>query len=571
VIRGKVHYYSLLRRSYREGGKVKHQNLGNLSHLPPEIIALIRGALRGERYLPASDTCVISRSRPHGHVAAVLATVRRVGLKEMLASRPSRQRDLAVALIASRILAPGSKLATYRGLQEDTGFNTLRECLALGDLEEHEVYEAMDWLGAHQERIEKKLAARELAEGCLVLYDVTSTYYTGRHCSLAKHGYSRDGRKEPQIVLGLVCTREGCPVAVEVFAGNTGDPKTLGVQLQKLRQRFGLRRVVLVGDRGMLTEARLREEVTPVEGLDWITALRAPAIRGLVEQGALQLSLFDERELAEIMTPDYPGERLIACRNPLLAQERARKREELLEETERELNKIVQATRRDKRPLHGKDRIGLRVGKVLDVRKMGKRFRLTITEEGFSYQREHEKIAAEAALDGIYVIRTSVPAEALSLVEAVRVYKALATVERAFRSLKTVDLHVRPIYHRLEHRVRAHVLLCMLAYYVEWHMRQALAPLLFDDETPQAGEAQRSSVVAPAQRSPEAQHKAQRKETAEGLRVHSFQTLLRDLSTITKNRVQPKAMGPEAAFDIITIPTPLQHRALSLLQASLTA
>lgn len=567
---GRVYHSHLLRRTYRQGGKVKHETLGNISHLPQEVIDLIKGALRGERYLPAGASWAIVRSRPHGHVAAVLGTLRRLGLEGVLASRPSRRRDLVVALIVSRLLAPCSKLATRRDLQEQTLSSTLGECLELGEIAEDELYGAMDWLRARQERVEEKLAARHLEEGCLVLYDVTSTYYTGRRCSLAQHGYSRDGKERfPQIVVGLVCTKEGIPVAVEVFAGNTGDPATVGAQLSKLRQRFGLRRVVLVGDRGMLTEARLREDLRPAEGVDWITALRGPAIRGLVETQALQLSLFDQRDLAEITAPDYPGERLIACRNPLLAAERGRKREALLQETQRDLDAIVGATRRERRPLRGKERIGLRVGKVLDRHKMGKHFRLQITEEGFAYQRDREKIAAEAALDGVYVIRTSVPAESLSAVETVRAYKGLTVVEQAFRSLKTVDLQVRPIYHRLEERVRAHVFLCMLAYYVEWHLRQALAPLLFDDETPGAGEALRPSVVAPAQRSPGAEGKARSQETVGGVPVHSFRTLLRDLATITKNRVQPTGTGPGAAFDLVATPTALQRRALGLLRVSL--
>ena len=566
----RVYETTLLRRTYREDGKVKHETLGNISHLPPHIIEMIRGSLQGQIYVPVSESFEVIRNRPHGHVAAALGTLRKIGLEGLLASRPSRERDLAVAMVVSRILNPSSKLATARSLVEQTKTSTLGEVLDLGFLDEDDLYEAMDWLVARQGRIEGKLAKKHLEEGCLVLYDLTSTYYTGAKCSLAKLGNNRDGKKGfAQIEFGLLCNREGCPVAVEVFEGNVGDPKTLGSQIKKLRERFGLKRVVLVGDRGMITEARIREELSPVEGLDWITALRGPAIRLLAEEGAIQLSLFDERDLAELFSPQYPGERLIACRNPLLAQERAWKRKELLLATEKDLDKIVAATQRQKRPLKGKAQIGLRVGAVINRHKVAKHFKVQITDEGFSYLRNTEKIAAEAALDGIYVIRTSVPAENLSSQETVGAYKGLSAVEQAFRSLKMVDLKVRPINHRLEKRVRAHVFICMLAYYVEWHMRRALAPILFDDEEQELAEALRDSVVSPAKRSPKAQAKAQRKHTADGEPVHSFQTLLDDLATINKNRIHIKSStvaGSKAvAFDQITTPTSLQQRALDLL------
>ena len=430
-----------------------------------------------------------------------------------------------------------------------------------------DLYGALDWLLARQPKIENQLAAQRLQDGCLVIYDVTSTYFEGRSCPLAQRGYSRDGKGGTlQIVFGLLCDRQGCPVAVEVFEGNRADPTTVTRQIQKLRQRFGLRSVVVVGDRGMLTEARIREELKPLPGMGWITALRGPQIRKLFQSGLLQLSLFDERDLAEIQSPDYPGERLIVCRNPLLAEERARNRQQLLQATEVQLEKIVQATRRPKRRFKGKDRIALRVGKVLNRYKVGKHFVLDIGEESFSYQRQQERIKQEAALDGIYVIRTNLACQQMAAEPTVAAYKGLSVAERAFRSCKSVDLKVRPIYHHLENRVRAHVFLCMLAYYVEWHMRQKLAPILFDDEDPEAGRQLRDSVVAPSQRSPQALRKTHRKRTDEGDPVHSFQTLttLSDLATISKNRIQPQLPG-SAAFDKITRPTSLQQRALDLL------
>ena len=564
----------LLRRTYREDGKVKHQTLGNLSHLPPPIIELIKGSLLGEIYVPISEAVKVVRNLPHGHVAAVLGAAKKLGMPQLLAARPSRQRDLAMAMIVSRVLAPSSKLATYRGLAEETQLTTLGEVLKLGEVEERELYYALDWLVGRQAWIEKKLARRHLRDGCLVLYDLTSSYYTGSHCPLAEFGYNRDGKKRyPQIAWGLLCNGDGCPVAVEVFKGNVADSETLSSQIKKVQKRFGVERVVVVGDRGMITEARIREDLASVAGLDWITALRAPAIRALAQQGAIQLSLFDERDLAEITSPDYPGERLIACRNPLLAAERTRKREELLEATEKELSKIAAATKRKRGKLAGKEQIGLRVGKVLNRYKVGKHFKLRITDEGFEYDRDLRKIAAEAALDGIYILRTSVPVARFSAEDTVRAYKDLSAVERAFRSLKTMDLKVRPFFHRLADRIRGHVLLCMLAYYVEWHMRRALAPLLFDDEEPEVAESLRASVVSPAMRSPSAQRKAQHKRTDDGLAVHSFQTLLKDLATINQNRLRLKAASGNAGDipELITFtePTPLQRRALDLLGISL--
>jgi hypothetical protein len=556
----------LLRESYRQGGKVKKRTITNLSKWPDELVeglgTLLKGGVAVQCLAEAFD---VVRSRPHGHVAAVLGTLRRLKLEGLIGGGDCPEHVLCLAMIVARILAPRSKLATARGLDEATKLSSLAEMLGIEAADEDDLYRAMDWLLERQERIEAQLARRHLSEGTLVLYDVTSTYFEGRSCPLAHLGHNRDGKKgKLQIVFGLLCSAQGCPVAVEVFPGDTGDPTTLSLQVDKVRQRFGLSRVIWVGDRGLLTAARIQEELRPVEGLDWITALRAPQIRALVEGGALQLSLFDEQDLAEITDPAYPGERLIVCRNPLMAGQRARKRRELLEATERELDKIVAATTRSKRPLRGKDKIGLRVGKVLGRFKMAKHFALDIREDGFSYGRNADTIAAEAALDGIYVLRTSVSSETLTAEDTVRAYKGLSVVEQAFRSYKSIDLKVRPIYHRLEQRVRAHVLLCMLAYYVEWHMRQALAPILFDDHDPEAARSRCSSVVAPAERSPAASRKARTKRTEDDLPVHSFHTLLDDLATIVKDRVQPRLPGAPP-FDKVSIPTPLQSRALDLL------
>lgn len=559
----------LLREGYREGGRVKTRTLANITNWPPEKIEALRQVLRGTPLVPAVSMFEIVRSLPHGHVAAVLGTVRCIGLDRAIASRRTRERDLVTAMVVARIIDPCSKLATARGLGEETSFSTLGETLGVESAGEDELYEAMDWLLARQPVIEKSLAARHLSEGTLVLYDVTSTYFEGRTCPLAQYGHNRDGKEHKlQIVFGLLCNAEGCPVAVEVFDGDTGDPSTLASQIRKVRERFRLSRVVMVGDRGMLTDTRIREELKPVDGLDWITALRGSTITCLVESGDLQLSLFDERDMAEITSEQYPGERLIVCKNPLLAEERARKREDLLQATERELQKIVEATRRITRRLKGADRIGLRVGKVLGKFKMAKHFRITITDDSFAYERDAARIAQEAALDGIYIIRTSLPSVTLNTEDTVRAYKNLSVVERAFRSFKSLDINVRPIHHRLAHRVRAHVFLCMLAYYVEWHMRKSLAPVLFDDDDPEAGDAVRSSRVAPAQRSKRALRKASTKKTDDMMPVHSFQTLLKDLATITKNRIIPKMKGT-IPFEQITHPTPLQQKVLHLLKVQL--
>lgn len=561
----------LLRQSYREGGKVRKRTLANLSKLPDEAVEGLRILLKGGQAIQKlEDAFEIIRTRPHGHVAAVLGTIRKIGLEQIIAAQPTRERNLVVAMIVARIIDPSSKLATCRGLNPETCTSTLGELLGVARADSDELYAAMDWLLEQQSSIEQSLAQKHLTEGTLVLYDVSSTYFEGETCSLAQFGYSRDGKKgKLQIIFGLLCNAQGCPVAVEVFEGNIADSTTLATQIEKVRTRFGIKRVVFVGDRGILTEARINQELRTVEGLDWITALRAPQIRQLVEQEYLQLSLFDERDLAEISSPDYPGERLIACRNPLLAAERAKNREELLQATELELDKIVAAVQREKRPLKGAANIGLRVGKILNRFKMAKHFRLEITDNSFRYERDIGNIGVEAALDGIYVIRTSVTHELFDSPQTVRAYKSLSTVERAFRSYKTVDLKVRPIHHRLAVRVRAHVFLCMLAYYVEWHMRSVLATLLFDDEQQVCLQVQARSPVAPASRSPHALKKTHSKRTEDNFPVHSFGTLLADLATIAKNRVQPKLSKLEVTFDKITCPTRLQQKALDLLDVSL--
>jgi transposase len=563
----------LLRRTFREDGKVKHETLANLTHLPDATIEVIRASLKGEQLIAASAAVTPVRSIPHGHVAAVVGALRKCGLETALLSRPRRERSLVVAMIAARILSPGSKLATSRELASETKTNTLGEVLGVESASEEELYAAMDWLLKRQSHIESKLAKTHLSEGSLILYDVSGSHYTGRHCPLAKIGHSKDGRRNvPQINYGLLCNRSGCPIGIEVFEGNVGDPTTLKSQIEKARERFGIERVVFVSDRGLITQARIREELAPVDGLEWISALRAPSIKKLVEQGEIQLSLFDEVDLAEVTSADFPDERLVACRNPFLADERRRKRDELLASTEKELEKIAKATRRERRPLREAGAIGVRLGKVLGRFKVGKHFVTEISDDSFSYERNEQKIAEEAALDGIYVIRTSLPVEELPADEVVRTYKSLSQVERAFRCMKTTNLQIRPIFHRLEDRVRAHVFLCMLAYYVEWHMRKALAPILFDDHDPDAAEALRDSVVAPAKRSPAARRKAAGKRTDDDLPVHSLRTLLSDLATLSRVRYRVANPTTEATteFERLTEATPLQRRALDLLGVGLT-
>ena len=562
-----TYHTHLLRRTFRHDGKVKHETLGNISHLPDHIIDLVRRALKGESLVnpEAAFTCL--RSYPHGHVAAVLGSLKQLGLHTLIARPASRRRDLVVAMIVARVIDARSKLATARALNPESAVSTLGQILGLEAVDENELYEAMDWLIRRQRDIEQRLARRHLSDNTLMLYDLTSSYFEGHCCPLARRGHSRDGKRGTlQIVFGLLCTADGCPIAVEVFEGSTGDPKTVAAQVDKIRNRFGLQRVVLVGDRGMLTGARIREDLKGVDGLRWITTLRAPTIRKLIANGEVAQSMFDERDLAEISSPDFPGERLIVCRNPVLADQRRRKRQELLVATEDKLAPIVKATGRAKEPLRGAAQIGVRVGKVINQHKVGKHFLTTITDDSFSFERDHDKIATEAELDGLYIVRSNVEPALFDADQTVRAYKDLAKVERAFRSMKTVDLKMRPIYHRRADRVRAHVLLCMLAYYLEWHMRSALAPVLFDDHDRAAGEQQRSSVVQPAQRSPAARKKAASKRTADDLPVHSFRSLIADLGTLTMNKMQLAVGG--TTFSLPTQPTPLQQRCFELLGVS---
>lgn len=552
----------LLRESRREGGKVHKRTLANLSALPDDAVEILRRVLRGETLVCAEESVRVGRSTPYGHVAAVLGTIRRLKLDQVLGTKRSPERDRVLAMIVARVLAPDSKLATARGLGEDGAFTGLSEALGLEDVSADSLYRALDWLLERQPAIESKLAAKHLKEGTLLLYDVSSTYLEGRHCPLAAHGYSRDGKPgKMQIVFGLLTTPEGCPVAVEVFAGNTADPATLASAVAKTRERFGLKRVVWVADRGLLTDKRIEVELRTDASFGWITALRAPAVQALYEEGVLQMSLFDQQGLAEISSSGFPGERLIACRNPQLGAERARKREALLQATEKELEKIVTATRREKRPLRGAEKIGVRVGRVLGRFKVGKHFRLEITDTSFRFERDPERIDDEARLDGVYVIRTTVPKAEMEPDAAVAAYKSLSQVERAFRSSKT-DLDIRPLHHHTEPRVRAHVLLCMLAYYVEWHLRRALAPLLFQDHDRAAAAAERTSVVAKAELSPAARKKKARGRTEDGLPLHSFRTLMAALTTATRSRVR---VG-EHTFHQLASLTPLQERAFQLLE-----
>jgi hypothetical protein len=568
----------LLRESFRHNGRVKKRTLANLSDWPTALVEGFRTLLKGGIAV-AAEGIGIRRALPHGHAAAVLGTIRLIGLDRLL-GKPSDPRlaPLAIALIASRLISPTSKLATARDLTADTACSSLGRLLGLGAVDQVELYRALDWLGARQAAVAAGLARRHLKEGALVLYDLSSSWVEGRCCELARFGYSRDGKKgKLQIVYGLLCAADGCPVAVEVFEGNTADPMTLSVQIDKLKERFGLSRVVLVvglqptdlirGDRGMITSARIRDELRPA-GLDWITALRAPQIRALLDAGAFQLSLFDERDLAEITTPEFPGERLVVCKNPLLAAERARKREGLLQATEAALRKLADQIARGSGPA-GQDRIARAVGRIENRYKLAKLFDLAIAEDGFTFGRNPARIADEARLDGFYVIRTSVENNVLAANNVVGAYKSLARVERAFRSLKTVDLHIRPIHHWLAPRVRAHVFLCMLAGHVEWHMRERLKPILFDDEDPTAAAGERASIVAPAQPSLAALRKRASKLTADGGPVHSFQSLLRDLATCTLNEITT-TLNDAYRFALVATPTPTQAQAFNLLDVDPT-
>ena len=557
----------LIREAWREGKKIRRRTVGNITSLPEHQIDQIRRTLKGEELVSSSEAFEILRARPHGHVAAVVGTMNKLGIAELLSSRKHANRQRVLAMIAARILDPGSKLATAQRLDSDTLSSSLGEVLGVEGAEADELYEALDWLGRGQRRIEKKLAGRHLAEGERVLWDVTAVPFESRRCELAAFGRpKRGGRSQRQMLFGLLATTEGVPVAVEAFRGNTGDPDTVGPALDRLQQGFGLERVTMVGDRGMITDARIETELRP-RGVGWITALRAPTIQRLMKgDGPLQLSLFDQQDLAEIRSPDFPGERLMACRNPLLASNRARKREELLEVTEQKLAKVRARVEREGRPLRGEDAIGVAVGKVLGASKVAKHFRYEITEGSFTFERDRGSIETEAALDGIYVIRTNVSSETLGAEEVVRAYKDLSEVEQAFRVMKGFALEVGPIRHRLEERVRAHVFLCMLAYYVRWHMEKRLAPMLFTDHDPEGGEARRDSVVAPARRSEPGERKVRRQRTESGEPARSFATLLKDLTTLTKN--ETRVPGTEVPFDKYAHPTPLQERAFELLDVS---
>ena len=558
----------LLRESYRQDGKVKNRTLANLSSWPEAKVDALARALKGQPP-PAADldgAFEITRSLPHGHVAAVLGTLRQLGLEELIGPEPSRQRDLVAAMVVAQVIAPDSKLAIARGLRDATAASSLGEILGVGGCDEDDLYAAMDWLAARQERIEDGLAARHLAGATLVLYDVSSAAFEGRTCPLGAIGHPKDGvRGRLQIVYGLLTSKDGIPVTIEVFKGNTGDPMTVAAQVAKVKDRFGITQVVLVGDRGMLTAARLREDVGPAQ-LGWITALRAPQVKKLVRDGALQLSLFDVADLAEISSPDFPGERLVACMNPFLEAERARKRESLLAATEAGLGKIAAACARARRPLRGRDKIALRADRVLNRRKVAKHFVIDIGDDHLSYARDQDSISAEAALDGIYVLRTSASADDLDSGQVVSSYKALAQVERAFRAFNT-DLDIRPIRHRTEDRVRAHVFLRMLSYYLTWHMQARLAPLLFTDDDKPAAQAARPSPVTPAIRSDRALTKAATKHTPDALTVHSFATLLADLATICLNTIAP-ADPTLPRFRLVTTPTASQREALALLGIS---
>ena len=551
----------LLREGWREGKKVCKRTVANLSDWPARKVELLRRVLRDEPLVSPTEAFAIERSLPHGHVEVVLETIRRIGLDTLIGAKRSRQRDLVLAMIVERLIAPCSKLATTRAWHS----TTLAEELAVGDADEEQLYAAMDWLLARQARIENKLAGRHLSDGGQVLYDVSSSYFEGRSCPLVQFGHSRDGKRgRPIVVYGVLTDAQGRPVSVEVYPGNTGDPSTVPDQVEKLKGRFGLKRVVLVGDRGMLTQTQI-EVLKTHPGIGWISALRSEKVRQLADAGALQLSLFDEQNLAEIASRDFPGERLTACFNPLLAEERRRKRDELLAATQAALAKIRAEVRRRTRTPLSAAQIGQKVGRVINRHKMGKHFEVTIEDGAFSYRRREQAIAREAQLDGLYVIRTSEAQEQLSAEQAVRSYKNLARVERAFRTLKGMDLRIRPIHHRNEDRVRAHIFLCLLAYYVEWHLRQAWAELLFDDETLPRERLHRDPVAA-AKPSKAAQKKKSQRRTEEGLPIHSFSTLMAELGTRCRHRCRLKADPDTPSIEQDTEPTPLQARALELIR-----
>ena len=548
----------MLRESYRDKGKVKSRTLANLSKLPAESIEVLRRSLHGEQLVPAHHAFEAIASSHHGHVQAVLHAMRRLGFAELIASRASPQRHLVVAMVVARILEPDSKLATTRWWR----ITTLPSLLGVNDADEDDLYQALDWLLKRQDRIEGKLAARHLEHDALAVYDLSSNYFEGVTCPLAAFGHNRDGKKgKLQVNYGLLTNPQGIPVAVSVFKGNTGDPTTLLPQVSKVRDQFGLERFVLVGDRGMITQKQV-DVLGDIDGVDWIAALRPEAINKLLDSGALQMDLFDQRNLFELTHPDFPGERLVACRNPDLAKRRAEKRKSLLEATANELHKVRRMVERAR--LHGQDAIGVRIGKVVNKYKVAKHFTLDIQEHRFDFATDENKVAAEAALDGLYVVRTSLSSQRMNADDAVRSYKQLSQVERAFRSLKTIDINVRPIRHHREPRVRTHIFLCMLAYYVQWHMLEAWRPLLFCDED-QQGKASRDPV-APAKRSKSALRKVHARTLDDGTEVHSFRTLLKHLSAIVRNVCRLPDSGPHApTFGVVTTPNPKQQRAYDLL------
>jgi hypothetical protein len=559
----------LLREGYREGGKVRKRTLANLSSWDPQLVEHFRVLLKGGVAVEsAASVLSIERALPHGHVAAVLGAARGCGSAAWFGSAPQDLQPVLQGMLVARLLEPASKLATQRMLHDDTATSSLGRVLGVGQCSADDLYRALDWLHDAQPGIERRLARQHLVGSTLVLYDLTSTWLTGRCCELAARGHSRDGKRDdPQIVFGLVCTAQGCPISVEVFKGNTADPATVAAQVAKLKERFGISSIAWAGDRGMLTSARIEQVLKP-QGMDWVSSLRAPQIAQLAaEHGPFQPSLFDERNLLELSSQHFPDERLVVCRNPLLAEERARKRLELLAATEADLARIAAATQRARKALRGEQAIALRVGRVIERFHMAKHLVLTITDTSLTWTRKDEAVAAEAALDGLYVIRTSLPKERLDANAAVAAYKSLAHVERAFRSMKTVDLNVRPVFHYSEQRVRAHVFLCMLAYYVEWHMRERLKPMLFDDEYLDEASATRASPVAKAVRSEQAKAKDASKRAEDGLPLHSFRTLLKDLATLTYNIARTPA-NPKATIAVTARPTPIQAKAFELLGLS---
>ena len=544
----KVYRTHLLRHSFREDGRVQNRTVANLSMLPDAAVEALRLALKGEVLAPVAEQVELAFARPHGHVAAVVGTMRALSFDRAFATRKSREKDLAMALVAGRVLHAGSKLSLSGLLAEGSRSSTLGQVLGVEGADENELYAAMDWLVARQGKIEDALARKHLTNGCLVLYDVSSSYLEGKHCPLARFGYSRDHRRDRmQITYGLLCNSEGCPVAVEVFEGNTNDHQTVASQVRKLKTRFGLEHVVLVGDRGMVSETTIREELEPL-GLDWVTALKEASVRKLAEARVITPSLFDTDRMAEIQHPDFPGERLIACFNPYTKERSLRRREDLLQTTERHLQKVLDATQRKTKPLRGAGKIGMAAGKALAKTGMGKYFRILITEEGLTWHRRVGVIAQEASLDGIYVIRTKVPAERMNAEQTKAAYQALSTVERAFRSLKDVDLQIRPIHHRLENRVRAHVFLCMLAYHVEWHLRRAWEPLLWTEKEPKAHGGKKATGV-----------------NEDGMKVMRYRDLMRELAAYTRNTLR-FSQAEKATLTLYPTPSPLQQKAFDLLR-----